>query len=81
MADVQHAFPGVTGRKGNIDCLGSIDFKPSTGYTSSVPIFINHGYVAQLADTTFGRLYVDSFAESTVSNDIIEVNITWQYAY
>ncbi len=66
---------------GNVDCLGGIDIKPSSGYSQSVPIFINHGYVAQLADTTFGRLYVDSFVEPSVNNDTLKVNITWQYAY
>ena len=72
--------PGTIVDIGTINCLGNIASKPSTGYTSGVPLIVDHGYVVRLADGTFGRFYVDSFDPPTGSA-VDEVNIIWQYSF
>lgn len=72
---------GVIIDVGLFNCLGNIITKPANGYSSKVPLILNHGYVVKLEDGTFGRFYTDSFTELTDSLIDNEVNIIWQYSF
>lgn len=65
---------------GPVACLGEINSKPLTGYDSSALLIEKHGYVVMLADSTFGRFFVDMFVPVT-GGGISEVNILWHYTF
>jgi hypothetical protein len=72
---------GVIIDVGIFNCLGDVNFKPVEGYTSSVPLILNHGYVVKLEDNTYGRFYFDSFGQTLYNSALNEVNIIWQYSF
>ncbi|HQQ95661.1 MAG TPA: hypothetical protein PLX35_00285 [Cyclobacteriaceae bacterium] len=63
---------------GPVKCLGQVNKKPTTGYSSSVNVVAGHGYVVLLPDNTYGRCYVASVSSSGGAPLLY---VSWQYAF
>jgi hypothetical protein len=65
---------------GIVTCLGQVTIKPLTGYVVNVAAVLGHGYVVMLGDSTYARMYCDSWVQNT-SGGVIGVMVTWQYPF
>jgi hypothetical protein len=63
---------------GPVKCLGQVNTKPATGYSSTIAVASGHGYVVLLPDKTYGRCYVASISSSGGAPLLY---VSWQYAY
>lgn len=47
---------------GEVKCLGQIK-KTTSGFTTTVPVTLHHGYLIRFPDSTYGRFFIDSWAQ------------------
>lgn len=65
---------------GQFRCLGDVNVKPTAGYIYQVEARLHHGYVVQIPDGTYGRIFVDSWVLDS-SGRVTKINLTWQYSF
>lgn len=65
---------------GDVECLGSIANKPTSGFATSVEVKVKHGYVVKFPDNTYGRFFVASIGKNS-AGQVTTVNITRQYKF
>ena len=63
---------------GPVKCLGQVNRKPATGFSTSANVVAGHGYVALLPDNTYGRCYVASISSS---GGVPLLYVSWQYSF
>lgn len=74
-----HTFASIID-VGEVECLGEVTTKPTTGWVYVVVPQLHHGYVVKMADGTIGRFFIDSWEIG--SNGLkTKVNITRQYSF
>jgi len=65
---------------GKVNGLGNINKIPNSGYTEYCSVEIHNGYVIQMYDGTYARLYVVDWVVSTY-NAIIGAKVKYQYPF
>ncbi len=65
---------------GTMKGLGNITKAPSNGWARPVSVQKGHGYIAQLGNGPYMRIYVNEFTEST-SGGIIGAKVKYQYPF
>ena len=64
---------------GQVDCLGAVDHKPTSGYSYAVKPALHHGYVVHFPDSSYGRFFIDSWIKE--STEVTVMNIVRQYPF
>jgi hypothetical protein len=70
---------GTIADLGQVDCLGEIDQKPTSGYSYAVKPALHHGYVVHFPDSSYGRFFIDSWVKE--STEVTVMNIVRQYPF
>lgn len=64
---------------GELNCLSEVTMKPTEDWHYRVPLILHHGYVMQMADSSYGRIFIHSIDMN--GGAMAQITITRQYAY